>query len=182
MGWGHQEPEAGPTSCWPSQPPQPSERLAGPRGAQDPVAALGLRGWADSSAQSRQRQAEWMQNPSQAESAPSMALPSLPHGPAPGWGRPGAGALEKADLGWSLMKGVSRARKPPQRWEARRADILEVSRMGSREVSGVPVSKRATREAEREERILTASRKSRVAEGMTCHSAPCSRRSPAMDY
>lgn len=35
--------------------------------------------------------------------------------------------------------------------EARRADILEVSRMGSHEVSEALVSKRATREAEREE-------------------------------
>lgn len=49
------------------------------------------------------------------------------------------------------MEGVSRARKPPKRREAGRADILEVSRMGSHEVSEALVSKRATREAEREE-------------------------------
>jgi len=57
--------------------PQPSERLAGPRGAQDPVAALGLRGQADSSAQSRERQAEWRESqPSRI--SPSMALPLCP--------------------------------------------------------------------------------------------------------
>ena len=65
------------------------------------------------------------------------------------------------------MKGVSRARKPPQRWEARRADILEVSRMGSHEVSEALVSKRATREAEREEMGYwdEPKRGSRAAEG-----------------
>lgn len=63
-----------------------------------------------------------------------------------------AGALWKADLGWSLVEGDSKAREPPKRRAARRADILEVSRMGSHEVSEALVSKRATREAEREER------------------------------
>lgn len=59
---------------------------------------------------------------------------------------------EAYNLGWSLMEGDSKAREPPKRWAARRADILEISRMGSHEVSEALVSKRATREAEREER------------------------------
>lgn len=78
--------------------------------------------------------------------APAKQNRLLP-GPAGAWGW----SPEIADFGWSLMEGESRAREPPKRWEARRADILEVSRMGSHEVSEALVSKRATREAEREE-------------------------------
>lgn len=91
------------------------------------------------------RQQQW---PQTSGISPSLALPLCP---TPWWGQPGAGALEKADFVCSLMEGESRARESPKRWEARRADILEVSRMGSHEVSEALVSKRATREAEREE-------------------------------
>lgn len=86
-------------------------------------------------------------------------------------------------MGWSLMKGVSRARKPPQRWEARRADILEVSRMGSHEVSEALVSKRATREAEREEMGYwdEPKRGSRAAEGEDPPHSTQARRTQAGD-
>lgn len=81
------------------------------------------------------------------------------------------------------MKGVSRARKPPQRWEARRADILEVSRMGSHEVSEALVSKRATREAEREEMGYwdEPKRGSRAAEGEDPPHSTQARRTQAGD-
>lgn len=126
----------------PSGPPS-SRQPAGLRAAQEPAARD-----RQTAALRAERHRRQQQEPQASESAPPWPV-SLPH--AAGRGFPRAGALEKADFGWSLMEGESRAREPPERWEARRADILEVSRMGSHEVSEALVSKRATREAEREE-------------------------------
>lgn len=129
----------------PSRPssPQSSEQLAEPRAAQGPAARD-----RQTAALRAERHRQQQQEPQASKSAPPWPV-SLPH-PARR-GSPGAGALERADFGWSLKEGESRAREPPKRQEARRADILEVSRMGSHEVSEALVSKRATREAEREE-------------------------------
>lgn len=59
--------------------------------------------------------------------------------------------MEKVDFVCSFMEGESRVRESFKRWEARRVDIFEVSRMGSYEVFEVFVSKRVIREVEREE-------------------------------
>lgn len=120
------------------------------RGAREPVAAPGPRGQADSGTQSREiKAAAATAQPSR--TSPSVALPLGPTAPGLGPGPACARAPQKAAFGQSLTEGVSRARKPPKRREAGRADILEVSRVGSHEVSEALVSKRATREAEREE-------------------------------
>lgn len=167
-GLGHREPEAGPTPPWRSLHSALREagRAPGPRAQAESSGQSGATG---SSSNSPDKQNQPRQGPA-----------SLPVAPCLRCGQPGARALEKADFGWSLI-GESRARKPPQSWEARRADILEVSRMGSHEVSEALVSKRATREAEREEMGHRGKPKrgSRGAEEETRHAAPRPGQSPA---
>lgn len=59
--------------------------------------------------------------------------------------------MEKANFDGSLMKERARRGCCPRDRRSGSANILEVSRVGSHEVSEALVSKRATREAEREE-------------------------------
>lgn len=121
---------------------QPKERLAGPGG--------GGHGSHREQADGRQRHSAGRHRQQQPQPGRIGS-----HGPASlprptGQGQPGAEALGKAGLAGASWKR-EQSKGAAQDMEARRADILEVSRMGSHEVSEALVSKRATREAEREE-------------------------------
>lgn len=81
MGWGPQEPEAGPTSCWPSQPSAlreagRAEGSTGPRSSPGPE-GTGRQQCSEQTETGRVARIPAKQN------QPVHGPASLPHGPAP---------------------------------------------------------------------------------------------------